>query len=61
MTGLDGLRVCVCVLSALRNEDITQRMPRSEAAEIEAVVIREAQSICPGVICQASFSRNGYV
>ncbi|CAM9611406.1 unnamed protein product [Ectocarpus sp. 12 AP-2014] len=36
-----------------RHEDITQRMPRSEAAEIEAVVTRVAQSICPGVICQA--------
>eukprot|EP00752_Nemacystus_decipiens_P005447 g4937.t1 len=36
-----------------RHEDITQRMPRSEAAEIEKLVAEEAQRICPGVICQA--------
>ncbi|CAB1100093.1 unnamed protein product [Ectocarpus sp. CCAP 1310/34] len=38
-----------------RHEDIKPRMPRSEAAEIEAAVTKVAQSICPGVICQASF------
>lgn len=45
-----------CV-SVLRHEDIVQRMPRSEAAEIEALVAEVAQSICPGVICQARFRR----
>lgn len=30
-------------------------MPRAEATEIEAAVKKVAQSICPGVICQASF------
>lgn len=29
-------------------------MPRAEAAEIEAMVTEVAQSISPGVICQAS-------
>ena len=43
------------LLSVLRLEDITQRMPREEAAEIEKLVTEVAQRICPGVICQASF------
>ncbi|CAM9244849.1 unnamed protein product, partial [Hapterophycus canaliculatus] len=41
-------RICLS-----RHEDISQRMPRSEAAEIEAMVTKVAQSISPGIICQA--------
>ncbi|CAM9648921.1 unnamed protein product [Ectocarpus sp. 8 AP-2014] len=39
----EQMRVCLN-----RHEDIKQRMPRSEAAEIEAAVTKVAQSICPG-------------
>ncbi len=51
---LSMLSSCLVLFSSKRHEDITQRMPREEAAEIEAFVTKVAQSICPGVICQAS-------
>ena len=35
-----------------RYEDLMERMPRAEAAEIEAMVAAEAKKLCPGVLCQ---------
>lgn len=44
--------MCVFWRMTTRYEDLLERMPRSEAAEIEATVAQAARRLCPGVQCQ---------
>lgn len=40
-----------------RYEDLIERMPRSEAVQIEATVAASAKRLCPGVRCQVMTCR----